>query len=57
MTSLEAFHRYNASDAARELRADHKEKFGTSTKIERFVLVKTLEKTPHQASSKAAARE
>ncbi len=42
MTSLEAFQRYNSSDAAKRLREDHKERFGGSTKLERFVLVKTF---------------
>ncbi len=56
MASLEAFQRYNASDAAKRLREDHKERFGSTTKLERFVLVKTFEATSHQSGSKAAAR-
>ncbi len=57
MSSLEAFQRYNASDAAKRLREDHEKRFSNSTKIERFVLVKTFEATSRQSGSKAAARK
>lgn len=57
MTSLEAFQRYNNSDAARTLREDHKERFGSSTKLERFVLVKTFEATSRQSETKATAHK
>ena len=45
LESLEAFERYDKSNAARNLRADHKAKFGQTTKTERFVLVRTFETT------------
>ena len=57
MTSLEAFQSYNNSEAARRLRDDHKERWGSLTKLERFVLVKTFEATNPQSEPKATARK
>ncbi len=43
MQDTKAFEKYNNSEAARKLRADHNTRFGSSTRLERFVLLKTLE--------------
>lgn len=43
MLSQNAFEAYNASEAGKELRAKHDRKFGSSTRLERFVLMKSFE--------------
>ncbi len=43
MRSMKAFQEYRSSEAAKRLRSEHDAKFGESTKLERFVLVKTVE--------------
>ncbi len=43
MRDMKAFEKYNASEAASKLRADHDTRFGGSTRLERFVLLKTLD--------------
>jgi len=45
MESIDSFERYDKSTAAKNLRADHKSRFGETTKTERYVLVKTFETT------------
>lgn len=45
MRSMKAFQDYRASEAAKRLRSEHDVKFGGSTKLERFLLVKTVELT------------
>lgn len=45
MQSMKAFEAYNASEAAKKLRTDHERKFGTSARLERFVLMKSFELT------------
>ncbi len=43
MRSMKAFQEYRASEAAKRLRSEHDVKFGGSTKLERFLLVETVE--------------
>ena len=43
MRGMKAYQEYRASEAAKKLRSEHDRKFGGSTKLERFLLVKTAE--------------
>lgn len=44
MRDMNALEDYNTSEVAKRLRAEHDSKFGASTKLERFVLMKNFAK-------------